>query len=76
LARPSSLLSLLVGTRRILMWFPFLLSRFINLYVWQTNSWPDCCRRFLIEQHLLYQRNCSNLAVFFETTISPHAVTT
>jgi hypothetical protein len=48
LARPSSLLSLLVGTHRILMWFPFLCSLFIHLYVWRTNSWPDCCRGFLI----------------------------
>lgn len=47
LARPNSLLSSLVGTQRIVILFPFLRSLLINVYIWQTCSWPDCCRGFL-----------------------------
>ena len=47
LARPSSLLFPLVEIQRNLTWFPFLCNLLINLYIRQTNSWPDCCRGFL-----------------------------
>lgn len=48
LARPNNVLSALVGVYRTHMQFPFLCSLFIDLYVWQMNCWPDCCREFLI----------------------------
>lgn len=46
LARPSSLLSSLAETQRIMILFPFFRSLLISLYIRLTCSWPDCCRGF------------------------------
>ena len=62
LARPSSLLFLAGGKPKNIDVVSVSPQSSHHLYVWQTNSWPDCCRGFLIVRAaaLLLSRNAGN----------------